>query len=89
METGFNGSYWKAKRDDNLLLNGKELKRLLDFIKSKKNDKRLELTYGCPSFLGLDYEKEVEADISIVGQESALQAFYIMEIYLYARMYQE
>lgn len=51
----------RAKENDNLLLNGKELKRLLDFIKSKKNDKRLELTYGCPSFLGLDYEKEVRS----------------------------
>ena len=41
------------------MLNGKEIRQLLDFIKSKKNDKRLELTYGCPGFLGLDYEKEV------------------------------
>ena len=32
---------------------------MLDFIESKKNDKRLELTYGCPGFLGLNYEKEV------------------------------
>ena len=35
------------------------IRQLLDFIKSKKNDKRLELMYGCPGFLGLDYEKEV------------------------------
>ena len=49
----------RAKENDNLLLNGKEIKQLLDFIKSKKKDKRLELTYGCPGFLGLDYEKEV------------------------------
>lgn len=49
----------RANENDSLLLNGKEIKQLLDFIKSKKNDKRLELTYGCPGFLGLDYEKEV------------------------------
>ncbi len=33
------------------------LKKLLDFIKAKKKDKRLELTYGCPGFFGLEYEK--------------------------------
>ena len=49
----------RANKNNNLLLNGKELRQLLDFIKSKKKDKRLELTYGCPGFLGLDYEKEV------------------------------
>ena len=49
----------RAKENDDLILDGKELKKLLDFIKSKKKDKRLELTYGCPGFLGLDYEKEV------------------------------
>ena len=49
----------RAKENDDLLLDGKELKKLLDFIKSKNKDKRLELTYGCPGFLGLDYEKEV------------------------------
>lgn len=49
----------RAKENENLLLNGKETKKLLDFIKSKKNDKRLKLTYGCTGFLGLDYEKEV------------------------------
>ena len=49
----------RANENDTLLLNGKEIKQILDFIKSKKKDKRLELTYGCPGFLGLDYEKEV------------------------------
>ena len=48
----------RAKENDELLLDGKELKKILDFIKSKKKDKRLELQYGCPGFLGLDYEKE-------------------------------
>lgn len=49
----------RANENDNLLLNGKEIKQLLDFIKSKKKDRRLEVTYGCPGFLGLEYEKEV------------------------------
>lgn len=49
----------RANENDDLLLNGEEIKKLLDFIKSKKKDKRLELTYGCPGFLGLEYEKEV------------------------------
>ena len=49
----------RANENNNLLLNGNEIKQLLDFIKSKKNDRKLELTYGCPGFLGLDYEKEV------------------------------
>ena len=49
----------RANENNDLLLDGKEIKQLLDFIKSKKKDKRLDLTYGCPSFLGLEYEKEV------------------------------
>ncbi len=49
----------RANENDELLLNGEEIKKMLDFIKSKKKDKRLELTYGCPGFLGLEYEKEV------------------------------
>lgn len=49
----------RANENNDLLLDGKEIKRLLDFIKAKKHNKKLELTYGCPGFLGLDYEKEV------------------------------
>ena len=49
----------RANENNNLLLDGKEIKQLLDFIKSKKSHKKLTVTYGCPSFLGLDYEKEV------------------------------
>ena len=49
----------RANENNEFLLDGKELKILLDFIKSKKNNKKLELMYGCPSFLGLEYEKEV------------------------------
>ena len=49
----------RANENNDLLLDGKEIKQLLDFIKSNKNNKKLEITYGCPSFLGLEYEKEV------------------------------
>lgn len=49
----------RAQENDNLLLNGSEIKQILNFIKSKKKEKHLDLMYGCPGFLGLDYEKEV------------------------------
>ncbi len=49
----------RANENSELLLDGKELKRLLDFIKKNNKRGKLELTYGCPGFLGLDYEKEV------------------------------
>jgi hypothetical protein len=41
------------------MLNGIEIKKMLDFIKSKRNNKKMEITFGCNGFLGLDYEKEV------------------------------
>ena len=40
----------RANENDELLLDGKEIKQILDFIKSKKKDKRLMLEYGCPGF---------------------------------------
>ena len=49
----------RANENDNLLLDGKEIKQLLDFIRLKNKEKKLNLTYGCPGFLGLEYEKEV------------------------------
>jgi len=49
----------RANENNELMLDGKELRTLLDFIKKHKKDKRLKLTYGCSGFLGLDYEKEV------------------------------
>ena len=42
----------RAKENDNLLLNGEELKELLDFIIEKNKEKKLKITYGCPGFLG-------------------------------------
>ena len=49
----------RAKENDELLLNGEEIKKLLNFIKEKRKNSKLELMYGCTSFLGLKYEKEV------------------------------
>lgn len=49
----------RAKENDELLLDCKEQKYLLDFIKEKKKDKSFRINYGCPSFLGIEYEKEV------------------------------
>lgn len=48
----------RANKNDDLLLNGEEIKRILDFIKSKKHNKKMKIKYGCPGFLGLDYERE-------------------------------
>lgn len=49
----------RAKDNWDLMLNGVELKKVLDFIKSKKDNKCMEVTYWCNGFLWLDYEKEV------------------------------
>jgi radical SAM protein with 4Fe4S-binding SPASM domain len=49
----------RANENNNLLLSGQEIKQLLDFVKTKNKEKKLNLMYGCPAFLGLDYEKEV------------------------------
>ena len=49
----------RANENNNLMLAGKELHKLLDFIEFKKTDKSLRMDYGCPGFLGLKYENEV------------------------------
>ena len=49
----------RANENNDLLLNGEEIKKILDFIKQKNKTKKLQLSYGCPGFLGLDYEKDV------------------------------
>ena len=37
----------RANENKDLLPDGKEIKKILDFIKSKKNNKKMEVTYGC------------------------------------------
>ena len=53
----------RAKENKELLLDGDELRKLLDFIKEKNLTGKLELTYGCPGFLGFDYEYEARKTI--------------------------
>ena len=48
----------RAEDNKDLLLSGEEIKGILDFIKQNKN-KGLKLLYGCPGYLGLEYENEV------------------------------
>jgi len=49
----------RANEHKDLFLDGIDIKKIFDFIKTKKNNKKMEITYGCTGFLGLDYEKEV------------------------------
>lgn len=51
----------RANENSELLLDGKDLKKLLDFIikKNKECKKKYFISYGCPAFLGLKYEKDV------------------------------
>lgn len=48
----------RAKNNENLLLDGDELKKILDFILENNKNKKLKLKYGCSGFLGLKYEKD-------------------------------
>ena len=49
----------RGKENKELLLNGREIKTLLNFIKRKNKKGKLRITYACPGFLGIDYEKTV------------------------------
>ena len=51
----------RAEDNKELMLNGQEIKKVLDFIKDNKKNKKLKILYGCPGYLGLDYEKEVRS----------------------------
>lgn len=51
----------RAKANDDLLLNGAELKRLFEFIRNKRFEisNKMQISFGCSHYLGLDYENEV------------------------------
>jgi radical SAM protein with 4Fe4S-binding SPASM domain len=49
----------RAEENSELLLSGKELKALLDFIKEKKAISPIDIMYECGGFLGENYEGEV------------------------------
>ncbi len=49
----------RANENQDLLLNGEDIRKILDFIKANKKNKKMDIQYGCPGFLGMEYEKEV------------------------------
>lgn len=51
----------RAREQEALLLSGKELKRMFDFIRSRRFDPQndMEVTYGCAHFTTYMYEREV------------------------------
>ena len=49
----------RATENDELLLDGNDLKKLLDFVKSKRKHGKLKVLYSCQGYLGLEYEREV------------------------------
>jgi radical SAM protein with 4Fe4S-binding SPASM domain len=49
----------RAENNKDILLNPQELKKLLDFIRTKRKTAPIKITYGCAGFLGLDYEGDV------------------------------
>ena len=49
----------RANEQMDIMLDKNDFKKLLDFIIEKNKKGKLKLAYGCPSFLGLKYEKDV------------------------------
>ena len=49
----------RANESENILLNGEEIKSILDYIIEKKKERKIEVEYGCSHYLGLKYEKAV------------------------------
>ncbi len=49
----------RAEENKDIILSGAELKELLNFIKRKRKESKIDIVYGCEGFLGLDYEGEV------------------------------
>jgi len=49
----------RALENPDLILDKQDLKRVLDFIKEKRKKTKIDITYGCAGFLGLNYEFEV------------------------------
>ncbi len=48
----------RAELNKDLMLDGKELKWLLEYLKKMRKEAPIEFTYGCEGFLGLDFEGE-------------------------------
>lgn len=48
----------RASKNKDLILNNNQTKKLLDFIKTNREDPNIKISYGCEGFLG-NYEMEV------------------------------
>lgn len=50
----------RALEHNELMLDGHDYKKLIDYIKDKRSDEsnKIEVTYGCSHYLGVDYERE-------------------------------
>lgn len=53
----------RAEVDKEILLNDKQLKGLLDFIKEKRKKSKIDITYGCDGYLGPNYEGSVRGNL--------------------------
>ena len=49
----------RARENEDLMLSKDEYIRLFDFIREKRFEDKMEVTYGCSHFLGTDMEREV------------------------------
>lgn len=49
----------RAEENKDIILSGVELRELLNFIKRKRKESKIDIVYGCEGFLGLDFEGEV------------------------------
>lgn len=49
----------RAEKNKELLLTDEQLKALLFFVKKKRKESKIDITYDCSGFLGLDLENEV------------------------------
>ena len=49
----------RAQDNTDLALDKEDYKYLLDFIKRKRKESKLDVTYGCTHFVGMKYENEI------------------------------
>ncbi|MCR4649025.1 MAG: radical SAM protein [Lachnospiraceae bacterium] len=49
----------RAKDNPDLMLSKAEYRKLFDFIRNKRFEDKMEVTYGCSHYLGVDMEREV------------------------------
>lgn len=54
----------RAMQNDDLSLDGADFSKLMQFIKNKRKLKnKMDVTFGCSHYLGMDYEKEVRKNM--------------------------